>query len=245
MEENMRSSNLVFRKLRNMDFDNVDYEVATYKGVAKKTIIYMMTTITAAVGGVVLGYMFPSLYLSLIISSALTTFIFGLISLLVPRASKICGIIYCIGEGVLVGFISMLYASVSKGIVPAALLSTFMVFGVVVVLFVTNIVKVTDRFRRFAITFGISFVISFLMLYLLMALTGSEFSAPIMLLVCLISTFLAALYLLLDLDNVRRIVEGGAPKEYEWYTAFGLAYTLIWLYIEILRLCAIIFGRRS
>ena len=241
----MRSSNLVFRRLRNMDFDNANYEVATYKGVAKKTIIYMMVTILSAIGGIALGYIYPALYMTMIIASALTTFIFGLIALLAPRASKVCGVIYCMGEGILVGYISMLFSSVSNGIVPAALLSTFMVFGVVVCLFVTNIVKVTDRFRRFALTFGISAAISFLVLYLLLTLTGSEFSLSYTFLVCIISTFLASIYLLLDLDNIRRIVEGGAPKEYEWYTAFGLAYTLIWLYIEILRLCLIVFGRRN
>ena len=59
----MRSSNLVFRKLRNMEFDNVDYEVATYKGVAKKTIFFMMATITAAVGGILLGrYVSEAIY---------------------------------------------------------------------------------------------------------------------------------------------------------------------------------------
>ncbi len=242
----MRSSNLVFRKLRNMEFDNVDYEVATYKGVAKKTIFFMMATITAAVGGILLGrYVSEAIYLSLIIASAFTTFIFGLIALIFPRASKVCGFIYCVGEGIMVGFISMIYAEVSQGIVPAALLSTFMIFGIVVCLYVTNIVKVTNKFRRFVITFGIGFVISYLLIFLLLTLTGTAFSTPITLFVCLLSTFLATLYLLLDLDNIRLIVEGGAPKEYEWYTAFGLAYTLIWLYIEVLRLAGIIFARRN
>ena len=242
----MRSSNLVFRRLRNMDFDDASYEVATYSGVAKKTFIYMLVTILSAFGGIFLGkYVSSTLYLSLIIASALTTFIFGILSLWIPKASKICGIIYCAGEGILVGFISMAYASVSQGIVPAALLSTFMVFGVVVTLFVTNIVKVTNKFRRFALTFAISFVISYLIIYLLLWLTGSEFSTPITLLVCLGSTFLASIFILLDLDAVRMIVESGAPKQYEWYAAFGLAYTLIWLYNEILRLAAIIFGRRN
>lgn len=241
----MRSSNLVFRRLRNMDFDNVNYEVATYSGVAKKTIIYMVVTILSALGGVLSSYYYPTLFMTLIIASALTTFIFGLIALMAPGASKVCGLIYCFGEGVLVGVLSMAFSTVSQGIVPAALLSTFMVFGVVVTLFVTNIVKVTSGFRRFLITFGISFVISYLVVVLLMMLTGGEFSYGLLFIISLVSTALATLYLLLDLDNIRLVVEGGYPKEFEWYCAFGLAYTLIWLYVEILRLATIILGRRN
>lgn len=241
----MRSSNLVFRKLRNMEFDNVDYEVATYSGVAKKTIIYMVVTLLSALGGILSSYYFPNLFIGLLVASALCTFIFGFIALILPKASKVCGLIYCFGEGVLVGVLSMSLATVSQGIVPAALISTFMVFGVVVTLYVTNLVKVTSKFKRFLLTFGIGFVISYLVVILLLRLSGNELNYGLLFVISLVSTFLATLYLLLDLDTIRMIVEGGYPKEYEWYCAFGLAYTLIWLYIEILRLAAIIFGRRD
>ena len=55
-----------------------------------------------------------------------------------------------------------------------------------------------------------------------------------------LSTFLATLYLFFDLERVYQIVEGGAPETLEWNVAFGLVYTLVWLYIEILRLAFII-----
>ena len=60
-----------------------------------------------------------------------------------------------------------------------------------------------------------------------------------------VTVLLAALYLLMDLDTIRRIVEGGMPKEMEWYASFGLAFTLVWLYVEILRIVAIVFSNKD
>lgn len=241
----MRSQNLVYKRLFDSEIENTDYEVATYSGVAKKTFVYLAMVFIGAFGGIALGLVNASAYAGMIITSSLLTFIFSLLAMISPRMSKVCGIIYCLFEGVTVGFVSMVYSAVAGGAVITALLSTVMVFAIIATLFVTNIVKVNSRFTRFLITFSISFVITQIILYLIMAITGQEYNTTLCLGISAITILLASIYLLMDLDNIRLVVEGGYPKAMEWYAAFGLTFTLVWLYVEILRLVAVIFADRN
>lgn len=241
----MRSQNLVYKRLFDSEIENTDYEVATYSGVAKKTFVYLAMVFIGAFGGIALGLVNSSAYAGMIITSSLLTFIFSLLAMISPRMSKVCGIIYCLFEGVTVGFVSMVYSAVAGGAVITALLSTVMVFAIIATLFVTNVVKVNSRFTRFLITFSISFVITQIILYLIMAITGQEYNMTLCLGISAITILLASIYLLMDLDNIRLVVEGGYPKAMEWYAAFGLTFTLVWLYVEILRLVAVIFADRN
>lgn len=241
----MRNQNLVYKRLFDTDIESTNYEVATYSGVAKKTFIYLAMVFLGAFGGIALGTVNPTAYSGLIIASSLFTFIFSLIAMMSPRMSKTCGIVYCLFEGITVGFVSMVYNAVAGGAVVTALLSTVMVFMIIATLFVTNIVKVNSKFTRFLITFSISFVITQLLLILIMNISGQEYNITLCLGISAITILLASIYLLMDLDNIRIVVESGYPKEMEWYAAFGLAFTLVWLYVEILRLVAVIFADRN
>jgi len=241
----MRSRNIVFNKIRNAEYVNENYEVATYAGVGRKTLFYLLMVLVGAVGGILVGLVNQSLYLSILIVSSMTTFIFALVGMMSPRASKIAGSLYCIAEGTLVGCVSMMYGAIAEGAVVTALLSTFAVFMIIAMLFTTNAVKTGSRFRRFLITFSISFIVAQLILYLIMSFSGQQYNVLLCLGVSAITVFLASLYLLMDLDTVRLVVEGRYPKEYEWYASFGLAFTLVWLYIEILRIVTILFADRN
>lgn len=241
----MRSQNLVYKRLFDSEIENTDYEVATYSGVAKKTFVYLAMVFIGAFGGISLGLVNANAYAGMIITSSLLTFIFSLLAMISPRMSKVCGIIYCLFEGVTVGFVSMVYSAVAGGAVITALLSTVMVFAIIATLFVTNVVKVNSRFTRFLITFSISFVITQILLFLIMSITGQEYNMTLCLGISAITILLASIYLLMDLDNIRLVVEGGYPKAMEWYAAFGLTFTLVWLYVEILRLVAVIFADRN
>lgn len=241
----MRNQNLVYKRLFDTDIESTNYEVATYGGVAKKTFIYLAMVFLGAFGGIALGTVNPTAYSGLIITSSLFTFIFSLIAMMSPKLSKTCGIVYCLFEGITVGFVSMVYSAVAGGAVVTALLSTVMVFMIIATLFVTNIVKVNSKFTRFLITFSISFVITQLLLYLIMSISGQEYNMTLCLGISAITILLASIYLLMDLDNIRIVVESGYPREMEWYAAFGLAFTLVWLYVEILRLVAVIFADRN
>ena len=240
-----RSSNIVFKKILNHEIEGVDYEVATYGGIAKKTIFYLMLVLVGAFGGLFLSTVNAGAYTTLLGIAAFSTFIFALISFWSPRAVKITGSIYCLAEGLLVGFISAVYGAVAEGAVITALLSTVMVFTVVVTLFLTNAVKVSSGFIKFLLIFAIGMILSQIILYLIMTFTGQTYNFGLCLGISALTVFLATLYLFFDLEHIRQIVEGGHPKEMEWYASFGLVFTLVWLYIEILRIVTILFANRK
>ncbi len=158
-----------------------------------------------------------------------------------PNLAKILGPVYAVAYGFAVGAISKGYETWYDGIVVQAVLATASVFMVMLVLYRTRIIKVTDKFRRTVIiaTFGvmalylISFVIS-LFGTTLPFLDGSNMllSIGFSLFVC----GLAAANLALDFDFIERGIASGLPKNYEWVAGLGLVVTLVWLYLEILRL---------
>lgn len=169
---------------------------------------------------------------------------FGVLALAIltvfkPRLAVVTGPLYAITQGVAIGSISRFYEAQFEGIVIQALLATVAVFIAMLVLFITGTIKVTDKFRGVVIgaTFGI------LLLYLgsfLMSLFGWSSpvysSGPVGIGFSLFIIAIAALNLMIDFDMVVRGVNARAPKYLEWYSAFGLMVTIVWLYIEILRL---------
>ncbi len=176
---------------------------------------------------------------------AMLGIIVGFVSVLIamrkPNLAKILGPVYAVAYGFAVGAISKGYETYYDGIVVQAVLATASVFAVMLVLYRTRIIKVTDKFRRTVIiaTMGVmvlylvSFVIS-LFGTTLPFLDGSNmlFSIGFSLFVC----GLAAANLALDFDFIERGIKSGLPQNYEWVAGLGLVVTLVWLYLEILRL---------
>ena len=154
----------------------------------------------------------------------------------------VLGPIYAIAQGFFVGAISKAFNAVYPGIVVQAVGATLGVFAVMLFLYRTRIIKVTDKFRRTVIfaTLGVMvlYVVSFVI-----SLFGGEVAIinDATLIGVLFSFFvavLAAVNLALDFDFIERGSKAGLAKDYEWYAAFGLMVTLVWLYLEILRLLA-------
>lgn len=218
--------------------------VATYKGVALKSFFYLLITIAGAIGSLALGYFNPEAYLTLFIIAGISTTILALVAMLVPNACKVAGTLYCIAEGTLVGATSLLVSLVGEGSIAIAILATILVFAVVTLLYVTNIVKVNNGFLKFLSLFALSFMIFFI-LYYIYTLVAKVSLDGVTIFLSAISIFLASLYLFFDLEHIRQVVEGGYDKKYEWSAAFGLTFTLIWLYVEMLRLILIIFVRSN
>jgi uncharacterized YccA/Bax inhibitor family protein len=160
--------------------------------------------------------------------------------------------VYALFEGVVLGGISATYnnvfAKTAPGIVTQAVLLTFGVVIAMYVLYRFRIIKVTDKLRSiiFTATAGIaifyllSIVLSFFHINIGFINEGSALGIGFSLVVVVI----AAMNLLLDFDMIEKGVAAGAPKYMEWYGAFGLLVTLVWLYLEILRLLAKLANRR-
>jgi uncharacterized YccA/Bax inhibitor family protein len=159
-----------------------------------------------------------------------------------PKMSPVLAPLYAVLEGVFLGGISKLFELHWNGIVFQAVLATVAAFFVTLALYVFGVVKVTQRMRMVVIaaTFGI---VVMYVLALLLSLFGvdisflndsSPLSIAISVLVCGVATF----NLFLDYDFIQRATAAGAPQYMEWYGAFGIMLTLVWLYLEFLRLFA-------
>jgi uncharacterized YccA/Bax inhibitor family protein len=161
-----------------------------------------------------------------------------------PHLAKFIAPIYAIAEGFFVGAISRAYDVAYDGIVLQAVGATMAVFAVMLVLYRTRIIKVTERMRSVIVTATIG-VMVFYGISMLLNLFGvgggvSFINSPSLLgigLSVLISG-LAAFNLLLDFDFIERGSEQRLHKDFEWFAAFGLLVTIIWLYLEMLRLLA-------
>ncbi len=157
-----------------------------------------------------------------------------------PQFAKILGPIYAIAQGVFVGAISRTYETFQNGIVLQAAGATIGVFAVMLLLYRTNIIKVTDRMRRIVVGatvgimvfYGISLLISLFGGNVSFLNSTSLFSIGFSFLVA----GLAAFNLALDFDFIERGSKAGLPKQMEWVAAVGLLVTIVWLYLEILRL---------
>lgn len=229
------NSNIAFRRILNQGSQvDANYEACTYKGIALKTAIFLLTALIGAGIGIGLLVYKPEIAMAILAVSGIFTIIFSLVAMISFKSSKVFGILYCITEGILLGCVSFICSSLLEGAVSIALLSTIAVFGVVTFLFVGNVVKVNNKFIKFLMIFAISFIIVTLFTSIISIWVPISFGFSLA--ISAVSVFLATLYLFFDLENIRTMVEGGYPKEMEWNAAFGLSFTLIWLYVEILEL---------
>ena len=157
-----------------------------------------------------------------------------------PQIAVFTGPVYAVGMGTVIGSISHIYDAQFEGIVLQALMATASVFLVMLVLFVTRTIRVTEKLRGIIIgaTVGI-------MVFYLASIVLSLFGTSIPLVweggavgigFSLFIVAIAAFNLMLDFDLIERGVTARAPKHMEWFGAFALMVTIVWLYIEILRL---------
>lgn len=217
----------------------------TVGGTASATGILLFVLILAATFGWAAVeapegevYQFPTLALVGVLAG------FGVAILLAfkPMWAKVLGPIYAIAQGFFLGAISRAYETLYDGIVVQAAGATIAVFAVMLLMYRTRIIKVTDRMRRIVIgaTLGIAV---FYGISLLLNLFGANVtfltsSSPLSIGFSFLVAGLAAFNLALDFDFIERGSRQGMPKQVEWYAAFGVLVTLVWLYLEILRLLA-------
>ncbi len=159
-----------------------------------------------------------------------------------PKLAKFTGIAYSLCQGYLLGAISAFYGSQFPGIVAQAIVATMGVFVMMLALYGLRILRATPKFVKgvIAATFGIMVVYGVMMIASLFGV-GEGFwtsGSPLGIVISLVVVTVAALNLILDFDFIERGQQQGLPRYMDWYAAFGLLVTLIWLYLEMLRLLA-------
>jgi len=161
-----------------------------------------------------------------------------------PRLSPFLAPVYALLEGVFLGVLSKAFELRWDGIVLQAVLATVGVFFVTLILYVTGVVKVTRRFTMLVISATVGILLMYAVTWLA-TLLGADLTfwndpTPLGILITAGIAIVAALNLFLDFEFIRRASVAGAPAHMEWYGAFGLMVTLVWLYLEIIRLLSLL-----
>jgi uncharacterized YccA/Bax inhibitor family protein len=181
---------------------------------------------TIAIGGIIIG------------------FIAVIAAYFKPRLAKFLGPVYAIGYGFAVGAISKGYETFYDGIVLQAVAATLAVFVTMLVLYRTRIIKVTEKFRRTVIFATIGIMVMYGVSFLIQLFGGSVpyLNSPSLLGIGLsvVICVVASLNLALDFDLIERGSKTGLSKDYEWVAALGLVVTVVWLYLEMLRLLSLL-----
>jgi uncharacterized YccA/Bax inhibitor family protein len=153
---------------------------------------------------------------------------------------------YAAAEGLFIGGISKAFETQWPGIVPQAVLGTLAVFAVALFAYKSGRVRVTPKFQRTVLIAMGGYLVFCLVNLVVMAFGGGgDFGlrqGPLGFAIGLFAVGLAAAMLILDFDFAEQGVKNGLPERFAWLAAFGLVVTLVWLYIEILRLLAILRG---
>lgn len=164
-----------------------------------------------------------------------------------PQIGFVTTFVYAVAEGTFIGFISALYTFLyGNDIVTTALLGTFGVLAGMLFLFSTGLFKVTSFFRKLLMSALFGLIIASLLIFAL-SFTGLSYAtfSGLYFGIVLLSVIVSSLFLLYDFDTISNYVSAGAPKSTEWSLSLGLVVTIVWLYLELLRLVAILAGRRD
>lgn len=170
--------------------------------------------------------------------------VFSIATSFKPNWAPVTAPLYALAEGLLLGAISGGYERMFNGIVPQAALATLGTMAAMLFAYKTGLIKATRGFVMGvgAATGGIALMYLAAMVLSMFGIRMSFLYQPTMLGIGIsaVIVIVAALNLIIDFAAIQQAAEQGAPKYYEWYSAFGLMVTIVWLYIEILRLLAML-----
>lgn len=227
----------------------------TYADVMAKSAIMFVIAVITAFAGWLITEASPGIGTLLVFGSLIGTLVLGFVNALKRKVSPGLTMLYAAVSGFMLGAISYWYnqlalASDYEGLVLQAVLATFTTFGVMLLLFGTGIVKVTNKFVKFMMVAMVSyFFIALASFVAAMFGVGGGWGfygvGTLGLLLCLFGVGLAAFSLMLDFEAIKQGVAMGLPERESWRMSFGLMVTLVWLYLEFLRLFAIIASGRE
>ena len=216
----------------------------TIQGTANKTFVLLglaMLTAFWAWGN-------PQVAMPLLLPAVIIGLIVAVTTAFKKEWAPITAPVYAALEGIVLGAISLVFEKSYPGIVKQAIALTFGVLFSLLIAYKSRIIKPTENFKLgiFAATGGIA-------LFYLVSMVASFFGARFSIIYgnsfmaigfSVFVVIIAALNLVMDFDFIEKGAEHSAPKYMEWYGAFGLIVTLVWLYLEILRLLAKLQSRR-
>ncbi len=217
-------------------------ETMTIEGTINKALILFAILLA----GVLVEGISGPLFLPLVFVGLIGGFVLALVTAFRPAWAPILAPMYAFLEGLFLGGISFILETAYPGVVVPAIALTFGVFAAMLLVYRSRIITVTDRFRLAVVSATAGIAIVYLVNFALIlvgvqvpllheAISGSGWLG---IAVSLVVIAVASLNLILDFDAIEQGAAAGAARYMEWYGAFALMVTLVWLYLEILRLLA-------
>ncbi len=239
MEYN-KSSNPTLGGFKRVSHSTNNRNLMTLNGTSNKTLLLLVLVL---LGGY-LGWtqVSPTLYFPLLIITLITGIGIGITLAFKPMLAKYLAPLYAIVEGLFLGFVSMFFELMFPGIITQAILLTISVIFLMLVLYRNEIIKVTQKFKSIVILATGAIFLTYLVSVIL-NLFGSGIplihsSGTVGIIFSVFVVIIASLNLLLDFDFIDKQIENKVHKDMEWYGAFALLVTIVWLYLEILKLLA-------
>jgi len=220
----------------------------TYENTISKTV--MLFLIVLAFGAV--GWWLVKVSMIAIIGAAIVGLVLGLVNSFKKEPSVPLIVAYAAFEGVFLGGISGIFEAQWAGIVSQALIGTFSVFGVTLLLFRSGKVRTSPKMNKIFLIAIVGYAAFSLINFGMMMFGATDdpwgmrgvrvFGIPLGVLIGALAVLLAAYSLVMDFELIQNGVKNRVPEKWGWSAAFGLMVTLIWLYVEILRILAILRG---
>jgi len=222
----------------------------TFDDVIMKTAACLVAVVAGAAVTLVVA---EGLAYMLMIVGALGGFVLALVNTFKKQPSPALILAYAALEGLFLGGLTRILDAIYPGVGLQAVIGTLSVFAVTLVLFKSGKVRATPKAMRFFMIAMIGYAV-FALINMVMMWTGAVdspfglrtsveiFGIPLGVFIGLLAIGLAAFSLIMDFTSIEAGVRAGAPQRFSWTAAFGLTVTLVWLYVEIIRLLAILRG---
>ncbi|MDO5719500.1 MAG: Bax inhibitor-1/YccA family protein [Actinomycetaceae bacterium] len=230
--------------------DAVDRGLMTYDDVIVKTGILFALLVVAAAASWMLTMANPAMGSTVMFGGVIIGFVLAMVNIFKKQISPALVMAYAVAEGVFLGSLSSVMEFVYPGIVIEAVIATIAVVGTTLALFASGKVRNSPKIQRFVLI-GLIGIIVFRVLSMILSATGvvraplgmesmTFMGIPLGVIVGVVAVLLGAMALIGDFDIAQKGVQHGVPSVFAWRVAFGVMVTVIWLYVEILRLLAIL-----
>lgn len=215
----------------------------TINGVVKKTALLLGISATTAFGLFFFALMSLSsgALIGLFLVAMLATMGIGLTVAFKPHLAKTLSVPYAALEGVVIGVASAFAYYKAPSIPILALSATFVTAAVMLTLYSTRIIKVTEKFRSMVVSATIAIMIVYVLQWIMSLVFGSTIpylfdGGMVAIGFSIFTTLIASFFLLIDFKNIEDGAMYGVNQEFEWVYGIGVLATLVWMYIEFLRL---------
>lgn len=264
MQVQTQSSNPVLRNtLDNSRFNISPYgnnqgDFLTRQGVVGATLLLLLVVAATSFAVINLGQTNPGLAISLNLVGIFGTIIMGLVIAFnqkAQRGSALFSIVFSIFEGLMVGGFTYsigmnlnIQGESGFNIVLQAIIGTIGLFFVSMFLYGTNIINVNNRFTTFVVYASLGFGAMYMINLIIALITGTNLlfsSGPIPIIIGVVAIILGCMSLMVDLKNVDTATQAGVPSQFKWTLAVGLMTSIVWIYMEILRVLYLSVTRQS